>query len=104
MTYAVTRRTKEIGLRMALGARRRQVLDMILLDGAVVAFAGVVLGVPAALALSRFLSSLLFDVKPGNVGSLAAPLAIMLGVAALAVLLPAWRATQVDPMVALRDE
>ena len=104
MAYAVTRRTKEIGLRMALGARRRQVLDMILLDGAVVAFAGVVLGVPAALALSRFLSSLLFDVKPGNVGSLAAPLAIMLGVAALAVLLPAWRATQVDPMVALRDE
>jgi predicted permease len=104
MAYAVTRRTKEIGLRIALGARRRQVLDMILMDGAVVAFAGVALGVPAALALSRFLSSLLFAVKPGDVGSLAAPLAIMLGVASIAVLLPAWRATQVDPMVALRDE
>jgi ABC-type antimicrobial peptide transport system permease subunit len=70
----------------------------------VVAFAGVALGVPAALALSRFLSSLLFAVKPGDVGSLAAPLAIMLGVASIAVLLPAWRATQVDPMVAFRDE
>ena len=104
MTYAVTRRTKEIGLRMALGARRRQVLDMILADGAVVAFAGVALGVPAALGLSRFLSSLLFDVKPGDAGSLAAPLAIMLGVAMAAVLLPAWRAARVDPMVALRDE
>jgi len=104
MTYAVTRRTKEIGLRMALGARRQQVLDMILVDGAVVAFAGVALGVPAALALSRFLSSLLFDVKPGDAGSLGAPLAIMLFVALTAVLLPAWRAARLDPMVALRDE
>jgi predicted permease len=104
MAYAVTRRTKEIGLRMALGARRRQVLDMILMDGAVVAFAGVGLGVPAALALSRYLSSLLFDVRPGDVGSLAAPLTILLGVAAIAVLLPALRATRVDPMAALRDE
>ena len=104
MAYAVTRRTKEFGLRMALGARRRQVLDMILRDGAAVAFAGVALGVPAALALSRFLSSLLFDVKPGDAGSLIGPLAIMLGAAILAVLLPAWRAARVDPMVALRDE
>ena len=58
MAYAVTRRTKEIGLRMALGARRSEVLDMILKDGAAVAFAGVALGVPAAVALSRLLSSL----------------------------------------------
>jgi len=104
MAYAVTRRTKEIGLRIALGARRRQVLDMILTDGAVLVFAGVALGVPAALGLSRFLSSLLFDVKPSDAGSLASPLAIMLGVAIAAVLLPAWRAARVDPMVALRDE
>jgi ABC-type antimicrobial peptide transport system permease subunit len=60
--------------------------------------------VPAALGLSRFLSSLLFDVKPGDAWSLAAPLSIMLGVAIAAVLLPAWRAARVDPMVALRDE
>ena len=104
MAYAVTRRTKEIGLRMALGARRSEVLDMILKDGAAVAFAGVALGVPAAVALSRLLSSLLFEVKPSDAGSLAAPVAIMLGVAALAVLVPAWRATRVDPMVALREE
>jgi putative ABC transport system permease protein len=69
-----------------------------------VAFAGVALGVPVALALSRFLSSLLFDVKPGDPGSFAAPLASMLGAAIAAVFLPAWRAARVDPMVALRDE
>lgn len=104
MAYAVARRTKEIGLRMALGARRQQVLDMILIDGVWVALAGVVLGVPAALSLSRFLSSLLFHVKAAQTGSLVVPTAIMLVVAALAVLAPAWRAARVDPMVALRNE
>ena len=63
MSYAVARRTNEIGLRMALGAQRRQVLDMILTDGAGVAVLGVAIGVPAASALSRVLSSVLFDVK-----------------------------------------
>ncbi len=104
MAYSVARRTKEIGLRMALGARRGQVLDMILIDGVWVALAGVALGVPAALSLSRFLSSLLFDVKADQAGSLFVPTAIMLFVAALAVLAPAWRAARVDPMVALRNE
>jgi putative ABC transport system permease protein len=104
MAYAGTRRTKEIGLRIALGAERRQVLDMILVEGAGVAIAGVALGVPAALALSRLLASLLFDVKPSDAGSLVTPLATMLGAAMVAVLLPAWRAARVDPMVALRDE
>ncbi len=104
MAYAVTRRTKEIGLRMALGAQRRQVLDMILVDGAVVAMAGVALGVPAALALSRYLSSVLFGVKPSDAGSLLTPLAVLLTVAIAAVLIPAWRAARVDPMTALRDE
>ena len=77
---------------------------MILLEGAGVAMAGIALGVPAALALSRLLTSLLFDVKPSDTSSLVAPLAIMLGAAIMAVLLPAWRAARVDPMVALRDE
>jgi len=104
MAYAVTQRTKEIGLRMALGARRGQVLDMILVDGAIVAAAGVALGVPAAIALSKYLSSILFQVKPSEWDSLVTPLGIMLAVTILAVLLPAWRATRVDPMVALRDE
>lgn len=104
MSYAVARRTKEFGLRMALGAQRRQVLDMILKDGAGVALLGVALGVPAAMALSRFLASLLFDVKPSDVGSLITPLLVMLATAVIAILLPAWRATRVDPMVALRDE
>ncbi|HYL76250.1 MAG TPA: ABC transporter permease [Bryobacteraceae bacterium] len=104
MSYAVARRTKEFGLRMALGAQRRQVLDMIFRDGVGVALLGVALGVPAAMALSRFLASLLFDVKAGDVGSLFAPMVVMLGTAMIAVLLPAWRATRVDPMVALREE
>ncbi len=104
MAYAVTRRTKEIGLRMALGAERRKVLDMILLDGAGVAIAGVALGIPAAMALSRLLSTILFDVNPSDVSSLAVPFMIMLGAAMVAVLFPAWRATRVDPMVALREE
>jgi predicted permease len=104
MSYAVARRTNEIGLRMALGAQRRQVLDMILADGAGVAALGVAIGVPAAIALSRVLSSLLFDVKAGDAGSLIGPVAVMLCVVMIAVLLPAWRATRVDPMVALRYE
>jgi putative ABC transport system permease protein len=104
MAYSVTRRTKEIGLRMALGAERRQVLDMILMEGAGVAMAGIALGVPAALVLSRLLTSLLFDVRPSDASSLVAPLAIMLGAAIVAVLLPAWRAARVEPMAALRDE
>jgi ABC-type antimicrobial peptide transport system permease subunit len=104
MAYAVTRRTKEIGLRMALGAERRQVLGMILLDGAGVVLAGVALGTPAAMALSRLLSTMLFDVRPSDVSSLATPFTIMLGAAMVAVLFPAWRATRVDPMIALRDE
>jgi predicted permease len=104
MSYAVARRTNEIGLRMALGAQRRQVLDMILTDGASVAALGVAIGIPSAIALSRLLSSLLFDVKAGDVGSLIAPVTVMLCVAMIAVLLPAWRATRVDPMIALRYE
>jgi predicted permease len=104
MSYAVARRTNEIGVRMALGARRRQVLDMILADGATVAGLGVAIGAPAAIALSRVLSSLLFDVKAADAGSLAPPVVVMLCVAMLAVILPAWRATRVDPMIALRYE
>ncbi|HEV2688464.1 MAG TPA: ABC transporter permease, partial [Bryobacteraceae bacterium] len=104
MSYAVARRTKEFGLRMALGASRRRVLDMILRDGIGVAAMGVALGVPASLALSRFVSALLFDVKPSDAGSLMIPLTIMLATAVTAVLVPAWRATRVDPMVALREE
>jgi len=104
MSYAVARRTNEIGLRMALGARRRQVLDMIVADGASVAALGVAIGIPAAIALSRLLSSLLFDVKAGDAGSLVAPVVVMLCAALIAVLLPAWRATRVDPMIALRYE
>jgi predicted permease len=104
MSYAVARRTNEIGLRMALGAQRRQVLDMILADGASVAALGVAIGVPAAIALSRVLSSLLFDVKAGDASSLIAPVIVMLCVVMIAMLLPAWRATRVDPMIALRYE
>jgi len=104
MSYAVARRTKEFGLRMALGAERRRVLEMVLRDGLVVAAIGVAVGVPAGLALSRFASALFFEVKAQDLGSVGIPLGIMLATALLAVMLPAWRATRVYPMVALRDE
>ena len=104
MSYAVARRTKEFGLRMALGAQRRRVLDMILLDGIGVAAIGVAIGVPVAIALTRLVAALLFAVKPSDVGSLAIPIVVMLTTSFIAVILPGWRATRVDPMVALRDE
>ena len=104
MAYAVARRANEFGIRMALGAQRRQVLEMILADGVSVALLGVALEVPVALELSSLLSPLMFDRKASVAGSLLSSALIMLAVAAIAVLVPVWRATRVDPMVALRDE
>jgi len=104
MSYAVTRRTHELGVRMALGASRETLLNLVLGEGMVLAGSGTIAGLAAALGLTRFLASLLYGVRPADPWTLLA-VALLLGVIALiACCVPAWRAAQVDPLVALRYE
>jgi predicted permease len=104
MSYTIGGRTKEIGLRMALGAQRPEVLKMVLWEAMKLVLMGVVVGVPAALVASQLLSSVLFGLKATDPLSLAAVVVLLAAVALLAGLIPAQRATKVDPMVALRYE
>jgi predicted permease len=104
LAYAVSRHTREIGLRLALGATRGAVLWMVLRDSLVLSGIGVAAGLAAALALGRFARTLLFQLNATDPLSLAAASAIMLGVAACAGFVPALRAVRVDPFVALRSE
>jgi ABC-type antimicrobial peptide transport system permease subunit len=89
---------------MALGARAGLVLRSVALEGVGLAALGVALGVPAALAATRVLSTMLFEVKPGDPGTLAAISALLVIIAFAAALIPALRAARVDPMEALRHE
>lgn len=102
--YNVARRRREIGVRLALGARRDSVLWMVMRQGLTFAAAGVVVGVPAAIACGHLLNRQLFGVKPADLGLLAASSFLLLLVAALAGLWPSMRASRVDPMEALRSE
>jgi len=104
MAYTVNQRTHEIGIRTALGAHRRDVLRLIMRDGAKIALFGIASGIAGALALTRLMASLLFDVKPTDPATFAG-VAILLALVALAACyIPARRAMRVDPMVALRYE
>jgi putative ABC transport system permease protein len=104
MSYAVTQRTREIGIRMALGAEPRDALMMVMRQGAKLAAAGVAIGSGAAAALTWLIEGLLFDLRAADpVTFVAAPL-LLAGAALLACYLPARRATKVDPSVALRCE
>lgn len=104
LSYEVTRRTREIGIRMALGARRGNLIRLVVVQGIAVALIGAAVGVAAALAVSRLLTKLLFGVKPGDPATLVAVMLLLVTVALLAAFLPARRATKVDPMIALRCE
>ena len=104
LAYLVTQRTGEIGIRMALGAPRKQVLRLILADGLRPAMLGLVLGLAGSAATGRLIASMLFDTKPLDGSIYAAVAATLLIVATIACILPAWRASRVDPMQALRTE
>jgi putative ABC transport system permease protein len=104
VSYSVTRRTHEIGIRMALGAVRRDVLKMVVGQGMIVTLAGVGMGVIGALALTQFLSNLLYGVKPTDPVSLVFVAALMSAMSLAASYVPARRATKIDPMAALRYE
>jgi ABC-type antimicrobial peptide transport system permease subunit len=102
--YSVAQRTREIGVRMALGARGGDVVAMVLREGMLLATVGVGVGIVAALALTRLIASLLFGVAPDDALTIGAVATLLLMVASVACYIPARRATRVDPMTALRTE
>jgi putative ABC transport system permease protein len=104
MSYSVNQRTHEIGIRMALGAKREEVLRLVVRQGLVLAMIGVALGTAGALLLTRFLSGMLYGVGVNDPITLLSVAALLSGVAALASFIPASRAAGIDPMVALRHE
>ena len=104
LSYLVGQRTPEIGVRMALGAQRSDVLGMILRDGLRMALIGAFLGIAAALGLTRLMTSMLFGVKPTDPITFVAVAVVLCGVALVSCYVPAYRAMKVDPMVALRYE
>ena len=104
MSYSVVQRTREMGLRMALGAKQRDVLALVLRQGMTLVLAGVAIGVICALALTRVIANQLYSVRPTDPVTFAAVAILLAIIALVATLLPAWRATRVDPTVALREE
>ncbi|MGB2592763.1 MAG: ABC transporter permease [Candidatus Acidiferrum sp.] len=104
IAYAVNQRTHEIGIRTALGAQRRDVLRLVMRDGAKIALFGIAFGIAGALALTRLMASLLFEVKPTDPATFAGVTILLALVALAACYIPARRAMRVDPMVALRYE
>jgi putative ABC transport system permease protein len=104
MSYSVAQRTNEIGIRLALGAQSRDVLMMVVKQGSMLILLGLVIGLAGAYALTRLIESLLFGVTPKDPFTFAAVAVLLAVVALMACYIPAWRATKVDPLEALRYE
>ena len=104
MTCTVSQRTHEFGIRMALGAAQVDVMHLVLAEGIVLAALGIGIGIAGALAVTRYLSSLLYSVRPTDAATFVIVSVILACAALLAVYIPARRATKVDPMAALRYE
>jgi len=104
ISHSVSRRTHEIGIRMALGAQPRDVLAMVIRQGVSLALAGMAIGFAAALALTRVMTGLLFNVKPTDPATFALIALLLVIVALIACYIPARRATKVDPLIALKSE
>ena len=103
LAYSVTQRTAEIGVRLALGATRRAIMRLVLGDTAAMVITGIVLGLVAALGATRLLARYLYGVTPTDGHTFAAAVALLIASASVAAWLPSWRATRVDPTLALRD-
>jgi putative ABC transport system permease protein len=104
LTYAVGQRTREFGVRTALGARGRDVLALVLRQGLLLTCIGIGIGLAGAIALTRYVEGMLYDVTPLDPLTYVAVVALFLAVTSLASYLPARRATRIDPMTALRYE
>jgi putative ABC transport system permease protein len=104
LSYSVKRRVREIGIRLALGARLSDVLRMVVFEGMKPTLLGVAIGTAGALALGRALSSLIYGIKPTDPVTFLAVALLLAAIALCASIIPAYRATKVDPMVALRYE
>jgi putative ABC transport system permease protein len=104
MSYTVTRRTSEIGIRMALGAQRADVIRLVMREVLLLVAVGIGIGLAAALGTTRYVATLLYDLAPNDPVTIAMATLLLIGVAALAGYLPARRATMVDPLISLRCE
>ena len=102
MSYAVVQRTREIGIRMALGARQLDVVGLVVKQGFIIILTGVVVGVAAAMASTRAMTSLLYDVSGNDPGIFLTVCVVLASVALLASLIPTRRAARVDPLIALK--
>jgi ABC-type antimicrobial peptide transport system permease subunit len=104
ISYGVARRTNEIGIRMALGAQRRNILSMFLYEAGLLLGVGIAVGAALALSAAKLAESLLFGLKPRDPGTLLLAAAMLAAVAVAASFVPAYRGSRLDPMLALREE
>ena len=104
MTYAVARRTNDIGIRVALGARRGTVVWMVLREACVLTALGLTISVPVALARSHLVESFLFNMEPNDPAAMLTAVAILVIAGLMAGYVPAWRASRISPMIAIRQD